>query len=221
MLGPPAKSSGMDRSKHVSPPSHTPSSQAGTGGSVVEVVLVVVGVPVVVVVENVVVDDIVVVEVDDVVVVVTTQGQRRETSCPIAFVRHPSASLAVTPQPRQQRMTCGEEALQPPRERARMLRGCGDGICPYNVSMAKKTVPAGQFKQGCLAILDEVARSHREVLITKRGKPVARLVPVLTDREREEEILSSLRGRAKVLVKEAEFLRPLTREGGWKIGQGR
>jgi len=85
------------------------------------------------------------------------------------------------------------------------------------MSMDKKTIPAGKFKQGCLAILDEVAATHREVVITKRGKPVARLVPVASARDREKEILTSLRGRAKMLVDEREFLRPLTSEAGWKL----
>ena len=84
--------------------------------------------------------------------------------------------------------------------------------------MKSKTVPAGAFKQGCLAILDEVATTHREVLITKRGKPVARVVPVISDREREDEVLTSLRGRAKMLVSQLEFLRPLAREAGWRLG---
>jgi prevent-host-death family protein len=83
--------------------------------------------------------------------------------------------------------------------------------------MTKKTVAAGVFKQGCLAILDDVAATQREVIVTKRGKPVARVVPVVSDRAREEEILASLRGRASLLVSEREFLRPLTREAGWRI----
>lgn len=37
---------------------------------------------------------------------------------------------------------------------------------------------AGEFKAKCLAVLDDVASSRREVVITKRGKPVARLVPL-------------------------------------------
>lgn len=41
---------------------------------------------------------------------------------------------------------------------------------------------AGEFKAKCLAVLDEVADSRREVVITKRGKPVARLVPVAKKR---------------------------------------
>ena len=42
----------------------------------------------------------------------------------------------------------------------------------------KRQIAAGQFKATCLALLDEVQRERREILITKRGKPVARLVPV-------------------------------------------
>lgn len=85
--------------------------------------------------------------------------------------------------------------------------------------MTAKKIPAGAFKQGCLAILDDVAKTHREVVITKRGKPVARLVPVISDRQREDELLASLRGRARMLVSEEEFLKPLTREAGWRLGE--
>jgi prevent-host-death family protein len=41
-----------------------------------------------------------------------------------------------------------------------------------------RTLAAGKFKNTCLKTLDEVARDRRPVLITKRGRPVARLVPV-------------------------------------------
>jgi prevent-host-death family protein len=41
-----------------------------------------------------------------------------------------------------------------------------------------ETIPAGRFKAQCLALLDDVNRTHREITITKRGKPVARLVPI-------------------------------------------
>jgi prevent-host-death family protein len=40
------------------------------------------------------------------------------------------------------------------------------------------SVPAGEFKVHCLALLDRVAESGVELVVTKRGKPVARLVPV-------------------------------------------
>ena len=82
--------------------------------------------------------------------------------------------------------------------------------------MDVRSVPAGEFKQGCLAILDEVASSHREVVITKRGKPVARLVPMTSDEERERDVLSQLRGSARLLVSEEEFLSPVE-DAGWDL----
>lgn len=38
-------------------------------------------------------------------------------------------------------------------------------------------MPAGKFKDRCLKVLDEVAATRTPVTITKRGKPVATLVP--------------------------------------------
>lgn len=41
-----------------------------------------------------------------------------------------------------------------------------------------RTMPAGEFKAHCLRVMDDV-RAHREpVIITKKGVPVAKLVPV-------------------------------------------
>jgi prevent-host-death family protein len=41
-----------------------------------------------------------------------------------------------------------------------------------------KTLAAGKFKDICLQTLDEVAATRRPVVITKRGRPVAQLVPI-------------------------------------------
>jgi len=78
-------------------------------------------------------------------------------------------------------------------------------------------MPAGLFKQGCLAVLDNVAATHREVVITKRGKPVAKLVPITSSREHEATVLSRLRGRGRMLVSEADFLKPTSDEAGWNL----
>ncbi len=40
-----------------------------------------------------------------------------------------------------------------------------------------KKMPAGEFKSRCLTIMDDVRKTREPVLITKRGKPVAKLVP--------------------------------------------
>jgi prevent-host-death family protein len=40
-----------------------------------------------------------------------------------------------------------------------------------------KTMPAGEFKARCLRVMDEVRRRREPVVITKKGVPVAKLVP--------------------------------------------
>ncbi len=40
-----------------------------------------------------------------------------------------------------------------------------------------KTIPAGQFKARCLRLMDEVRATREPLLITKKGRPVAKLVP--------------------------------------------
>lgn len=47
-----------------------------------------------------------------------------------------------------------------------------------------KTMAAGRFKNECLRTLDEVESTHMSVVITKRGRPVARLVPFVPARTR-------------------------------------
>lgn len=44
--------------------------------------------------------------------------------------------------------------------------------------MKETTVGASEFKAKCLRLLDEVAAERKTVIITKRGRPVARLEPV-------------------------------------------
>lgn len=41
-----------------------------------------------------------------------------------------------------------------------------------------KTMTASKFKATCLAVMDEVEAKREPVVVTKNGKPVAKLVPV-------------------------------------------
>jgi prevent-host-death family protein len=43
--------------------------------------------------------------------------------------------------------------------------------------MTKRTIPAGEFKAKCLKLMDEVRDKGEEIVVTKRGKPVARILP--------------------------------------------
>jgi len=42
----------------------------------------------------------------------------------------------------------------------------------------ERRIQASEFKARCLAVPDEVARHRTEIVVTKHGRPVARLVPV-------------------------------------------
>ena len=55
-----------------------------------------------------------------------------------------------------------------------------------------RTITASEFKAKCLKIMDEVAETGERVVITKRGKPVAEVLPAreLT----ESPIFGSMRG---------------------------
>ncbi|HWY20134.1 MAG TPA: type II toxin-antitoxin system Phd/YefM family antitoxin [Candidatus Acidoferrum sp.] len=58
-----------------------------------------------------------------------------------------------------------------------------------------KTIAAGAFKVHCLAIMDEVQSKRQAVLITKRGKPVAKLVPV---EQEKDDIFGFYKGKIKI-----------------------
>ena len=45
------------------------------------------------------------------------------------------------------------------------------------MTMIKREIGAGEFKAKCLQLMDEVNETGVELVITKRGKPVARLLP--------------------------------------------
>ena len=55
-----------------------------------------------------------------------------------------------------------------------------------------KQMAAGKFKAHCLAVMDEVAKTREPVVITKRGKPVAKVVPV--EQPKPRKLLGSLEG---------------------------
>ncbi len=60
-----------------------------------------------------------------------------------------------------------------------------------------RIIKASEFKAKCLAVLDEVERTRQSVVITKRGKPVADLVPHKAQKKRE--LFGLLKGRLEIV----------------------
>jgi prevent-host-death family protein len=57
-------------------------------------------------------------------------------------------------------------------------------------------IAAGLFKAKCLKLMDRVAETHETITVTKRGKAVARLVPVEPAPERP--LFGYLRGKGEI-----------------------
>lgn len=59
--------------------------------------------------------------------------------------------------------------------------------------MTMKSVAAAKFKEQCLTLLDRV--DPEGIVITKHGKPVAKLIPLRND---PAELIGSLKGKIRI-----------------------
>jgi prevent-host-death family protein len=57
-----------------------------------------------------------------------------------------------------------------------------------------KKIAAGIFKAQCLALMEDVRTTRRPIVITKRGKPIAKLVPAEPEKD---EWIGRLNGKFK------------------------
>ena len=62
------------------------------------------------------------------------------------------------------------------------------------MAIKTKTMPAAEFKAKCLRILDELEPAG--ILITKRGRPVARLLPAVE--EDNQKLIGSMKGKIRI-----------------------
>jgi len=73
-----------------------------------------------------------------------------------------------------------------------------------------KEIAAGKFKAQCLAIMDQVHERGESVLITKHGKPVAKLVPV---ENKGDDIFGYMAAKVKIV---GDIVGPVTPLEDWE-----
>jgi prevent-host-death family protein len=73
-----------------------------------------------------------------------------------------------------------------------------------------KTMPAGEFKARCLRVMDEVRRRREPIVITKKGVPVAKLVPA---DEPATDVFGCMAGTAEIV---GDVETPVTSARAWK-----
>jgi prevent-host-death family protein len=72
-----------------------------------------------------------------------------------------------------------------------------------------KTMPAGEFKARCLRVMEEVKKYRVPVVITKKGRPVAKLVPPDTA---APDVFGCMAGTAKIV---GDIEAPIVAAGAW------
>jgi len=76
-----------------------------------------------------------------------------------------------------------------------------------------KTIPAGQFKARCLKLMDQVRSTREPVTITKKGRPVAKLVPA---DDQPANIFGCLKGEIEIA---GDIVSPAALLEDWETGR--
>ena len=79
-----------------------------------------------------------------------------------------------------------------------------------------RSIKASEFKAKCLGVLDEVDRTGEPVTITKRGRPVARLVSAVSSQGRHPQ--DTLSGTVRVL---GDIIGPALPADSWEATRHR
>jgi prevent-host-death family protein len=78
---------------------------------------------------------------------------------------------------------------------------------------AIQTMAISEFKATCLAVLERVKRTGQPILVTRRGEPVAQVVPP-APAPRAKSWLGFMIGRAKIV---GDIMSPASAEDEWEV----
>ena len=92
-----------------------------------------------------------------------------------------------------------------------------------NTSVVKKKpapgqrqMGAGEFKAKCLRVMDEVQESGQPVIVTKRGKPVGKFVPI-TEGIKKDDFLGRLEGIIQINGDPDDLVKPIFPIEDWDM----
>jgi len=74
-------------------------------------------------------------------------------------------------------------------------------------------INAAKFRTNCFKILDQVKVTHKEVVITKRGKPIAKLVHFAQQNEKDP-LLGSMEGLIETI---GDLTEPVIDSDAWEL----
>ncbi len=74
-------------------------------------------------------------------------------------------------------------------------------------------INAAEFRKNCFKILDQVKITHKAVVITKRGKPIAKLVHFARQDEKDP-LLGSMEGLVETI---GDLTKPVIDSDVWEL----
>jgi prevent-host-death family protein len=75
-----------------------------------------------------------------------------------------------------------------------------------------KEIAISEFKAKCLAIVDRVQKTKRPIRITRRGKPVAEVIPVSPDHSKD--LFGFMKGSVEIL---GDIVSPANDPEDWEV----
>jgi len=85
---------------------------------------------------------------------------------------------------------------------------------------AERTIAAGEFKAKCLRIMDEVSETGISLIVTKRGQPVVKLVPIADGkdiRKKKDDIFGRLEGILQIHGDPDDLIEPIIPSEDWDM----
>jgi prevent-host-death family protein len=82
-----------------------------------------------------------------------------------------------------------------------------EGTPNASAPAGKRQIPAGEFKAKCLGLIDEVNETGKEIVITKRGKPKAKLIPFRPPKK--DSFFGRLKGVIEIVGDPDDLIKPV------------
>jgi prevent-host-death family protein len=76
-----------------------------------------------------------------------------------------------------------------------------------------KEIAISEFKAKCLALVEQVHKTRKPLRLTKHGKPIAEVVPVTQDNQREN-WLGCMKGKMEII---GDIISPAVDEEEWEV----
>jgi prevent-host-death family protein len=71
-----------------------------------------------------------------------------------------------------------------------------------------------KFRQDLFKILDKVSKTHNEVIITKRGKPIAKIVHIDDMDSSKDPLIGAMKGQGKTI---GDLTQPVVEAADWEV----